>query len=710
MAEEADAKGTGDTEKEMQETPGDVVTRWIRELDAADKTEKKWREQADKIVSLYKDQRKEAEGTQTTRRFNILYANTEVLKGALYSRCPTPDVRRRWLDRDTVGRLAALILNRAVTATIEFTDLHGTLKQVVSDMVLPGRGQACVKYKPTINSYEDRVAVDAPAEGVTLPEDVKQDEQGYFRMEAVEEVVAEKVEIDYVEWKFFRMSPAKRWKKVRWIAYGELMTRDDLVKLCGKEIGNQVALNWIPPGMEDNEQNEIFKRALVWNIYNLTERKCIVVCEGYKDAPLKEIEDPLKLEGFFPSPAPLYAISTTDSMVPVPEYTVYQDHALDLDALEERIAVLTDALRRRGVFDKSVPELEEMAKSSDNKFIGIEDYSKFAEKGGLDSAFQEYDLSNLASVLAELMKQAEAKKAQIYEIVGISDIMRGATKANETLGAQQLKDQWGSVRISPRQDDVQRFARDVIRLVAEVIAEHFSAQTLQQMTGIELPLNDSDKATRQAANPEDPAGKRPTWEKVLQVLRSDKLRSFKINIETDSTIKGRADQEQKNRIELIGNVTGFLEKALPAVQAGLVPKKVASELLMFGVRAFPAGSQLEELLDEWASGGVDELLQGKQQAPQGQQQPSPAEQAQTVELQKQAAHADKLRDIDVQKKNAELVSARAKAYTDLAEAEAKKPGTQLDLLTKQAKLMGILDPGADVAGAGADPLQGATLQ
>lgn len=713
MAEPTTEAAPKDSEKDLeskggqQRDPKDVVSRWLKELAAADSHERDWRVRADQIVKLYRDEREKANteaGTNASKRYNILYPNTEVLKGALYSQCPVPDVRRRWLEKDAVARVSALVLNRALITTLDQVkdgeDFDAVMKDAVFDMVVPGRAVARVKYVPTINRYEERQTVEAPAEGVTLPKDVQQDAQGYFRMQAVEEVAYECVETDYVEWSMFRYSPAKRWKKVRWVAFGELLTRDDLIKQFGQKIGTACEMKWMPKGMEDSEENAIFKRALVWVIWNKTQKKCIVVSEGYKDAPLKELDDPLRLEGFFPMPRPLYSIFSTDTLIPVPEYAIYQDHALQLDEIEERIAVLTKALRFRGVRDASIEELENLADAGDNKFVAIKKYREFVEKGGLEEAFQVLDIGGLATVILELMKQADAKKQQIYELVGISDIMRGATKAQETLGAQKIKNQWGSVRVGPRQAEVQRFARDLIRLQAELIAEHFSPQTLAAMTGIEMFFTAAEKQAAAAliqqpmqGQPQpapDPRMQRPTWEEVLAVLRSDKLRGFKVDIETDSTIKAQDDDEQKNRIEGITAITGFLEKALPAVQAGQLPKKFATELLSFGIRSFKAGPQLEELLDEWAGGALD-----GNQGQQGQEDPAKA--AQTMELQKQAAHVDALRKIEQETQTANMVKAKAQAYAELAKAEGIEPGVQLGLLTQRAKLAGIMDPGVGTA-------------
>ena len=52
----------------------------------------------------------------------------------------------------------------------------------------------------------------------------------------------------------------------------------------------------------------------------------------------------------------------------------------------------------------------------------------------------------------------------IYQIMGLSDIMRGATDPNETLGAQQLKTQYGSTRIRDKQQELVRLARDLVEI------------------------------------------------------------------------------------------------------------------------------------------------------------------------------------------------------------------------------------------------------
>ena len=41
--------------------------------------------------------------------------------------------------------------------------------------------------------------------------------------------------------------------------------------------------------------------------------------------------------------------------------------------------------------------------------------------------------------------------------------------------------------MQPRQKPFHRFIRDVLRIKAEIIAEHYSPETLARMTGVQLP-------------------------------------------------------------------------------------------------------------------------------------------------------------------------------------------------------------------------------
>jgi hypothetical protein len=190
----------------------------------------------------------------------------------------------------------------------------------------------------------------------------------------------------------------------------------------------------------------------------------------------------------------------------------------------------------------------------------------------------------------------EQIKQTIYEITGIADIMRGSTAASETLGAQQLKTQFGSMRMEKRQKNVAKFVRDIVRLKVEVMVENFDPKTLSMMTGMEFT------------------------QEVYDILTDDMMRSYRIDIETDSTITQDAQVEKQGRIELVGAVTDFMEKVGPQVQAGLMPPQVMTELLGFAVRGFKVGRTLEDTLDEMVDTEGDPKMKQMQEQMQQQMQ------------------------------------------------------------------------------------------
>jgi len=660
---------------------GQITARWLREISLASTHEETWRKRADKVIERYRDEEKAEEGETRSSKFNILYSNTEVLRGVLYQRMPTPDVRRRFLDKDKVGREAATILQRALSFCNDSYDFDGVLASTVEDYLLPGRGLAKIKYVPTYAPMMDEMGQPAV------------DEEG----NPVQEVVYEAVEADYVEWDMVRISPAKRWEKVRWVAFGELLTRDELVKQFG-ETGKQCALDW---SAKDKEQeDELFKRALVWTIWDKTTKKVHVVSKGMKEKRLSVVDDPLGLKEFFPCPRPIYAIHTTGSMIPIPEYTQYQDQAIELDNLTARINVLTDGLRRRGVYDSSYPELAKLANSPDNTFVAVENFANLVEKGGLSAALYESPIDGIAAVLMQLMTQREQVKAIIYEETGIADVVRGVSSAQETLGAQQLKANYANSRTAPRQKAIQNFARDLIRIKAEIIAEKFSPKTLAEMTGVDLAMNAQEKQQiqqqimmAQQAGQQMPAPaklNKPTWEEIMQILRSDKLRGFRVDIETDSTVQPDATEEQKNRIELLSAVTGFLQGVGPAVQMGAIPIGVAKEMLSFGMRAFKVSPQMEEALDQM---GNEEGQDDKGQAQAAQMKSKEMEQQiqqMNQELQDKRAEEQKMQiDAQVAQMNAQNAAKKLEIEqfnAETARGKAMSDAQPEDLSIENAKL------------------------
>lgn len=149
---------------------------------------------------------------------------------------------------------------------------------------------------------------------------------------------------------------------------------------------------------------------------------------------------------------------------------------------------------------------------------------------------------------------------------------------------------------------------------------------------------------------------------ALEMLRNDLKRSFGIDIETDSTIQPDEQAEKEARVEMLTGVTGFMQQALPAAQLApeLVP--MIGEFLLFTVRTFKAGRQLEATIEEM----VD---QARNNPPQPKEDPQVAADKAKLELEAKKAQQDgQIRQAEMQQK-AQLAEREFQLKAQMAEKE-----------------------------------------
>ena len=629
-----------ETQAEQEKLYG-TARYWQREIDQASDFERDWRGRGIRVVERYRDERDTGIIGPLTHRFNILWANTETLKGALFARMAQPDVRRRFNDGDASARQVAIALERALLYGLDVYDSDLPIKAALEDYLLPGRGVVWVVYEPII--VKEKTKIEIKGEDVDILEE-----------EEIERLGDQRCRFDYVHWQDYRESPSRRSEDATWRARRHLFTREELTGR-GFDNAEDVQLNWSPERADDAGMGETYNRAEVWEIWDKVKRRRLFVATGHKDV-LADDEDPYSLEHFFPCPTPLIAVRTNNTSIPVPEFTLYQDQADELDRITTRITNLIEGLRRRGVYDSSIPELAKLANATDNEFIASDNFANLAQKGGLAGAFQTEDISAITQVLAGLYNQRNQVLQAIYEITGISDIIRGGgTKASESATAQQLKAQYGSMRLRLRQEDISKYIRDLFRIKAELIAENYEPDILGRITGIEIT------------------------DEMVEIMRNDKLRSYQIDVETDSTVFADEEETKRTRIEFANTMGSFLVQAIEATRAAPEITPIAFQILKFVAGAWKVGRQFEDVIGE-TEAAVMQQLQASQQQPQVSPEERIAEQRIAAELEREKLKQEgKLADInsrerttaaEVQEKS-RASSERVQSKEDLAMLEAE---------------------------------------
>lgn len=558
----------------------------------------KWTARTKKIVKRYRDDSR-GQGGNEAARFNILWSNVQTLKPAVYAKLPKADVSRRFGDNDPVGRVAGLLIERAIDFEIEhYPDYRATMAYAVEDRFLGGRGTAWVRYEPHV------APIGIEDDGISITSSI---EQGEGAPPSLERIEYECAPTDYVHWKDFGHSQARTWEEVGQVWRWVYMTKEALAERFGEEMARKIPLDQGPePINAYNEAKRTYNRAKICELWDKETQKVYWFCKGLPQI-IDVRDDPLGLEGFFPCPKPLFATTTSDTLVPVPDFVLYQDQAMELDILSDRIDGLVKALRVRGVYDASQPALQRLMTEGDNNaLIPVDKWMAFSEKGGLKGSIDLLPLDTLANALLNCYRAREDIKSQIYEITGISDIIRGTSFASETATAQQIKGQYAGLRLRSMQEDVALFASELIRLKAQVMCMHYQPETILAYA---------------AASQMSPADQQ-LIPQALELIRDKPLRNFRVDIAADSLVMLDENQMKQDRMQFLQAFGGFLAQALPVGQASPQMVPMMMELLRFGMQAFKAARPIE--------GQIDATLQQLQQAamqqgPDGEQQGKQAE-------------------------------------------------------------------------------------
>ena len=575
---------------------------WYNCIAQYERTFKEWEGRADKIVKRYRDDSRSRNNPNA--KFNILWSNVQTITPAVFARLPRPDVSRRFRDNDPIGRVASMMLERALEYEIEhYGDYASAMKQAVQDRLLGGRGTAWVRYEPHIVGQAGGEAGDAPEDGFQVTEDTDEAEtEGGIYRENEERIEYECAPVDYVYWRDFGLTTARTWEEVTAVWRKVYMERPALVERFGEELGGKIPLDTKPDTSKNfNEKmGEGSREALIYEIWDKTTGQVIWLSKSMGQI-LDTRDDPLQLENFWPCPKPMFSTLTTDSLIPVPDFVLYQDQARQLDTLADRIDGFINALKVRGVYDASEPSLARLfTEGENNALLPVKNYGAFSEKGGMAGAINLVDIAPIAQGLQMAYQAMEQVKGQIYEIMGIADIQRGQTDPSETLGAQIIKSNNASGRLKTMQHDVVNFATALLQIKAQIICQHFTEDTIVKISGA-MQLSPQDQALIPQA---------------LALLKDEPAKNFRIEVTSDSMIYQDEQQEKQDRVEFLTAVSGFMQTALPVAQGVPELTPLLMEMLKFGVTAFKAGKGLEGLIDETAD-------QFRQQAEQMKGQPKP---------------------------------------------------------------------------------------
>jgi len=604
--------------EDFKNTPAGLAQKWDLEISASQKELTKFHTDAKRIVHRYLDKREDFGRDQS--RVNLYWSTVQVLLSMLYARPPRADVARSWQDSDDdQARVAGTILQRLLNRSFDdnVSNWDSTVRNSIEDWLTVGMGQGWMRYEVKTEPYLVEAVFDE------FGNELSPATEG-------ERIVEEDAPCDYVYWNDFFWSPARTWDEVRWVARRVYMTKDQLVERFGREIASTVPLygqNKAGDTQNSNPQYDPWNKGEVFEIWCKENRKVYWFAKGASTI-LDVKDDPLGLDGFFPCPKPMAANVTTSNFMPRGDYIFAQDQFNELDEINTRITWLTRAMKVAGVYDKTAGDSvgRMFSQAAENQLIPVDNWAMFAEGGGVKGKIDFAPIDQVANCIERLRQYRQDKVMQIYEVLGISDVMRGSSRASETATAQQIKAQFGSTRVQLKQFYIAEWITGLLRIKAEIICKHFQPETIVKRSNIERT---PDVQYVPAA---------------IELLKNEEMSEYRISIEADSMAALDWAAERDAAVQFLQGMGAFISQVAPMAQQTPGAAPVLMKLLQWGVAKFRVSTEIESVLDQAIAAMQQQLMQ-----PPAPPQPTIDQQIemQKIEADKQIAMLESQTDKEV---------------------------------------------------------------
>jgi hypothetical protein len=542
----------------------DEVKKWIDRISSA---EKKWQVYHD----LIKDIREYYKNEKKKNKQNIFWSSIETLKPFIYFKPPVPYVERKSKTANAVEDAACKMLEKALNQNLEAQDFDGVIKYARNDFLISGMGLTYEKYVPSFKTVVSEV--------------IDGDMAVMRKMEVLDSA---KVETAYIDPQklIFDCNHVNVWEDCEWVAQIIEMTKGEVIEQFGSDIADKLIDKLNPL------ENELDKATNVYRIWNKKDGKIIYLSKEVQDEFLRVDDDVLKIEGFYPFGKPLFATLANDGLIPVPDYSEIKCQLDELDGVNTRMKLTMQALKVSGAYDGSFPELANLL-DKDVTLISVNDFDKIREKGGIDGFVGFMPIGQYIDALQALAERRAQLMQAIYEITGVSDIMRGNSDPSETATAVNKKTNFGTLRNQDRQNDMQRYLTDVLKIKAEIICEMWTPELLAQYA--------------------EPDTAPDVLMAAIELLKTDKIRNLTLGIETDTSFM--QDEEADKTLNAVKTIHEMITAAFQTVSAQPALLPLYKQMIDSVVVTLPNTRQFSAAIDATFARIEAELAQPDQEQP-----------------------------------------------------------------------------------------------
>lgn len=485
----------------MQNQESDVAA-WFEKIENAERHYAEYHRLIEEIRRYYRNDFK-------GEKQNIFWSSVETLKPFLYFKQPKPYIECKEKGADKVGTLACRMMENALQWDLEQFDFDSVMKYARNDFLLSGMGVVIERYCPKFGRVDDL--------------------NGKSREIKIDEAVV----TEYVDPRYFIADADKVgiWEDCQWFGIRHYLTAEEAIETFGEAVKADLCRT---------EQSR--KSVEVYEIWDKVGQRVLYVSKISPKRFLRVI-DKAGATVFYHLPKPLFATSTNDNLIPVPDYVQIKPLLDELDGVTARMEKTMKAIKVSGCYDNAFPELGSIL-NKDVALVALSDFDRLKAAGGIQSVVDFMPIAQYITALQTLAQRRQEIVNAIYEITGVSDIMRGASNVGDTATAVTKKTNFGTLRNQDRQNDMQRFMADLFRIKADIICEQFDKQKLLEF----LPKEERQTTEAQAA---------------VELLKTEHLRRMVFGVESDVTF-GEGDKASKN-LEAITAIHTMISQAFNVV-------------------------------------------------------------------------------------------------------------------------------------------------
>jgi hypothetical protein len=579
-------------------TEADEHAKWVMEFQGAERFSKTWRDKGDKVVKAYLGEHTQAISDSKTR-LNLFYSNIVTIKAMMYAKLPKVETDRRFLDPDDdVARVAAEMMERVLSNDMSQADdtFSDVIKEALQDRLLPGLGAVRVKYG--MEEQDDPAGTLDPETGEVVK--VKKDEW---------------TEFVYTYWDDILWSPARTKTEVRWIAFRAYMTKEEVEARWGEEVAKLIQYTSKGPDFKDSKSTSLTdipnrNQAEIWEIWDKDAKQVLWLSKTYTKI-LDRKDDPLGLPEFFPCEE-LVANLTSSKYLPKADYVIAQDLYEEIDSLQTRITHLTEAAKLVGVYDQSNKEVARMFNEGvENTLIPVNNWAMLADKGGLKGVIDWLPVKDVVEAINTLQAQLQQRIQVLYQVVGMSDIMRGqATGPVASATEQKIKAQAASNRIQSLQDEFALFVSNLLNKKAWIVQKFYSPEQIIRLSNI---ANTPDAQFAEAA---------------IQMIKGPEF-NLRVVVRADTMAQKDLAEIRESRSQYLQAIAQWVGQTQGMIQADPDSYPFLLQLLRFGLAAFESANEMESVIDRF-SAQVEKKIAAKNSQPPP---PSPEQQKMQGQMQ-----------------------------------------------------------------------------